>query len=99
MPIPSGSVSIVDQSNNVLLTETLDASGNATGTFIAGVAGTLTITAQYSGDANFNPGASAPVNLVINAGKQSVAVAMTISPNPANSGDTITAAVNVTPAA
>ena len=96
--VPSGSVSIVDQNNNVLLTETLDASGNATGQFTAGAAGTYVITAQYSGDANFNPGASQPVTLVITSPKQNVAVAMTVTPNPASPGDAVTVGVSVTPA-
>ena len=95
MPVPTGSVSIVDQNNNVLLTETLDSSGRASGSFIAGAPGTLTITAQYSGDSNFNPGASSPVDLVINSVKQNVSVNMNVSPNPVDSGQPVTVAVSV----
>jgi len=95
MPVPSGSVSIVDQNNNVLLTETLDSSGNATGTFTAGAPGTYTVTAEYSGDSNFNAGSSQPITFVVNSAKQNVTVNLSLDPNPANQGDSITAAVNV----
>ena len=99
MPVPSGTVSVVDTtSNNTVATGTLDGSGNATLSWTA-VAGTYNFVVNYSGDSNFDPGQSAPIPYVVNAVLANVVVNATVAPpSPANAGAGVTFTVGVVPA-
>jgi uncharacterized repeat protein (TIGR01451 family) len=65
--IPTGTVTFSD-GTAVIATETLDTSGQASFSTASLAAGAHAITAQYSGDANFNPSTSAIVTATINTG-------------------------------
>jgi hypothetical protein len=72
---------------------------NGTATFTTSTTalttGTNLITATYNGNANFNTSTSAVLTQSVN--KASTTVALTISPNPASVGQTVTYTATITP--
>ena len=98
-PTPTGTATFTDTTyavvNSVLQTTTvtlasnvpLDANGNATFTSSSLTADEHFITAQYSGDANFSPGSASLVQ-AIHSGASSTA--LTSTPNPSSSGQSVT---------
>ena len=91
--IPTGTVTFTDGST-VLGSASLNASGTAT--FSAGFAlGTHTITASYSGSANFSPSSASVTETVTVIPTTTALVA---SPNPASPGQTVTMTATVTAA-
>ncbi|HEX9015767.1 MAG TPA: Ig-like domain-containing protein, partial [Chloroflexota bacterium] len=60
--------------------------------------GTYTLSADYSGDTNFNSSTSATVSEVINAAPVATTTALVSSKNPALTTDTLTLTATVTPA-
>jgi len=62
---PTGTVTFLDGAN-VAANATV-VNGMATGTYLAPSAGTHVMTASYSGDGNFMPSGSSPINATVNA--------------------------------
>jgi hypothetical protein len=83
---PAGAVSFMSGST-LLGTATLNSSGVATLTTTL-AAGTYSLTAQYSGNADFLSSTSAPVPVTVNS--QATATSLTASPNPVATGQTLT---------
>jgi hypothetical protein len=76
------------------------ANGIVTFTTSALSSGTHTISASYSGDANFNPSTSQPLNLVVTPPlNQPTATSLSVGPNPANVGQSVTMTATVIPLA
>jgi len=103
--IPTGTVTFTDTTyavvNSTLQTTTttlasnvpLDANGHATFTTSSLTADSHFITAQYSGDSNFSAGSSSLVQ-TIHAGASSTV--LTSTPNPSNSGQSVTFTATLT---
>jgi Bacterial Ig-like domain (group 3)/Autotransporter beta-domain len=93
---PTGSVTFKDGAT-VLGSGSLDGSGNATLTTVAGAVGIHQITATYIGDSNFT-GSTSPIltQVVNNPGNTASATALVASPNPASSGTPVTLTATVT---
>jgi parallel beta-helix repeat protein len=92
--VPTGSVTFRDGAD-VLATVPLDASGRASFSTSALLAGLRTISAEYSGDSNFNPSAKAG-NLTVEApGPRTVYLPIALK---SGTGDLEIAAFTVTPA-
>jgi len=89
----TGSVNFL-ANGTVIGAGTLNASGKATFTTAALAAGTYSITATYTGDANNGNSTSSPTSLTISLA--TTAAAITVSPNPALVGAAITITVKVT---
>ena len=96
MATPTGTVTVVDTiSGNTVASGTLDASGNASLAWTA-VAGTYNFVANYSGDANFDPGTSAPIPYTVTAVLQTVTVNLTATPaSPQTAGTAVEFAASV----
>jgi hypothetical protein len=102
---PTGTVTFTDttyavvngtlQTTNTTLASNvpLDANGNATFSSSTLTADQHFITVQYSGDSNFSPGSSSLVQ-TIHTGASSTVLAST--PNPSNSGQSVTFTATVT---
>src|SRR5215831_10470314 len=98
-PTPTGTATFTDTTyavvNATLQTTTvtlasnvpLDANGNATFTSSSLTADEHFITAQYSGDANFSPGSASLVQAIHNGASST---ALTSTPNPSSSGQSVT---------
>ena len=93
---PAGTVTFKD-GTTMLGSSPLNSSGVATLTVPSFTAGTHTITAEYSGDANFNSATSASLSQVVN--KAGTSLAVTSSNNPSESGESVTFTADVTSAA
>ena len=72
------------------------ATGAASLTISTLAAGSHSLTASYAGDANYGPSTSEAANQVINNG---TATSLTIAPNPAGVGQTVTFTATVSPPA
>jgi Big-like domain-containing protein len=83
---PSGSVQFADHGGPTFDTVGLDAMGHAS-TVAYAFAGLYTVDANYVGDAHFNP-STGSVQTQVN--RAATSTALTISPNPATPGATIT---------
>ncbi len=90
---PTGSVNFL-ANGNVIGAGTLNASGVASFTTTTMAAGTYSITASYSGDANDFGSMSAPVTLTVSLATTTTAI--TVTPDPALVGATITISAKVT---
>jgi hypothetical protein len=90
--IPTGALSFRDGSN-AIGSATLNAAG--TGTFTTGslAVGSHPITAVYSGSANDNAATSATLNQIVTAAPATIT--LTGTPNPANTGQTVTLTASV----
>ena len=99
MAVPSGTVSVVDTiSSSTVASGSLDSSGNASLSWTA-LAGTYNFVVNYSGDSNFDPGASAPIPYVVTAVLQNVTVNASVAPpSPAGAGTGVVFSVGVVPA-
>jgi large repetitive protein len=96
--IPTGTVDFMNGSTS-LGSATVDAAGTATLTGVQfPTQGTYTLTADYSGDVNFNPSTSAAVSEVVNPAPVATTTALASSKNPALTTDTLTLTATVTPA-
>lgn len=73
--VPTGSVTVKDNTGAVVGTGTLDASGSATFTHSWAKAGSYKLTASYSGDDNYDPSTSAPVTLTVAKSKSAMSLA------------------------
>jgi hypothetical protein len=95
--IPTGTVDFKDGSTS-LGSVAVDAAGTATLTNVQfATQGTYSLTADYSGDTNFDPSTSAAVSEVINPAPIATTTALGSSKNPALTTDTITLTATVTP--
>ncbi len=94
---PTGSVNLFDGATTLLGTAVLDATGTATFTTGALPVGTHSLTAVYSGDANFSTSTS-PVDIQT-VNKAATTTTLSSFPNPSTSGQTVvlTAQVTATP--
>ena len=90
--VPGGAVSFMNGST-LLGTATLNPSGVATLTTTSLATGTYSLTAQYSGNANFLASTSAGVSVTVNG--QATTTSLTASPNPVASGQTLTLTATV----
>ncbi|HEY1804172.1 MAG TPA: Ig-like domain repeat protein [Terracidiphilus sp.] len=90
---PTGSVNFL-ANGNVIGAGTVNASGVATFTTSTLAAGTYSVTASYTGDANDAGSTSSPVSLVVSLA--TTATAITVAPNPALVGAAITITAKVT---
>ncbi len=90
---PTGSVNFL-ANGSVIGAGTLNASGIATFTAATLAAGTYSITATYTGDANNGSSTSSPTSLTISLA--TTAIAITVTPNPALVGAAITITAKVT---
>jgi len=90
---PTGSVTFY-AGTTALAQVPLTTTGTATYSTSAFPFGTYVITAVYSGDPAFNPSTSTPTTLVI--GGYASATTLTVSPNPAGTGQTVTLTAAVT---
>ena len=84
---PTGTVTFMDGSTT-LGTSTLNGSGQATFSTTVLTPGNHSITANYSGDANFSAGSSPVLTQTVNLGTSSTAV--TSSANPSSFGQPVT---------
>jgi hypothetical protein len=77
---------------------TLDGTGTATITSSSFAVGNYPIIAIYSGDANFQPSTSPPTILIIEqmGGGQATTTSLSMNPNPAQLGETVTLTARVT---
>ncbi len=90
---PTGSVNFL-ANGSVIGAGTLTASGIATFTTATLAAGTYSITAMYTGDANNGSSTSSPTSLTISLA--TTATAISVTPNPALVGAAITITAEVT---
>ncbi len=90
---PTGSVNFL-ANGTVIGAGTMNASGTATFTTATLAAGTYSITATYTGDANNGSSTSLPTSLTISLA--TTATAITVTPNPALVGAAITITAKVT---
>lgn len=90
--VPNGNVTLIDGTSN-LGTVALNSSGTAVFTVSTLSFGTHAITAKYAGSANFNPSSATVSEAVTLIG---TGLALTASPNPANSGQTVTLTATAT---
>jgi hypothetical protein len=65
--VPTGTVALVSSTGTTIDTYTLNSSGAVSATAANFPAGTYTVTAKYSGDANFNASSSAAVSVTVGA--------------------------------
>jgi hypothetical protein len=93
LPTPTGSVTFLDGSS-VLGNATLSA-GVAKFTTATLTAGNHTLSAAYSGDSNFQPHKSTPINQKVNPA--TTTVTLVSSANPSFSGESVTFRANVVP--
>src|SRR5262249_19767780 len=79
----------------------LDASGKATLPGSALSPGTHTVTAQYTGNPNYNPSTSTPASLsqTVNRGNTGIQASSSLNPSGFGRSVTLTATVSVTPPA
>jgi|SRR5271166_6221055 len=92
MPVPTGTVSIMDGSSTIAVA-TLDSGGNYSiaNTQLSTLSvGSHNLTAVYSGDANFLPSSSPVVVEVVNPTEQSSTTTLNVSPNPVLQGQQVT---------
>ncbi len=90
--VPNGNVTLMDGTTN-LGTTSLDAKGIVTFPVSTLSFGTHAITAKYAGSANFNPSSVTVSEAVTPIG---TGLALTASPNPANTGQTVTLTATAT---
>jgi hypothetical protein len=90
---PTGSVNFL-ANGSVIGAGTVNASGTATFTTATLAAGTYSITATYTGDANNGSSTSSPTSLTISLA--TTATAITVTPNPALVGAAVTITAKVT---
>src|SRR5205814_5104345 len=90
---PTATVTFFDGATN-LSSAALDASGQATLSIASLAVGSHSLTASYSGDANFNPSSSATLTQTVN--QASTSTTAVSSPNPSISGQTVTFTATVT---
>jgi hypothetical protein len=90
---PTGSVNFL-ANGSVIGAGTVNASGKATFTTATLAAGTYSITATYTGDANNGSSTSSPTSLTISLA--TTATAITVTPNPALVGAAVTITTKVT---
>ena len=90
---PTGAITFSD-GTTAIGTSTLDANGKGTLSLTSLSVGTHSISAAYSGDANFSGSASATISQAVN--KAATTTTLTASPNPSAFGQSVTfsAAVN-----
>jgi len=100
MPVPTGTVQLLNNGQPIAgAVATLDANGNFSINYAQLPVGANNITAQYSGDANFDPSTS-PVDVqVVNSVLVKTATSLSSTPNPSNSGDSVTFSGAVTASA
>lgn len=98
--LPTGTVTFKDGSTTLGTGTLFDVGGVATATFTTGAAqlnaGTHTITATYSGDANFVVSTSPNFIHVVNQAASTATITQS-SPNPSGLGSPVTFTVTVTP--
>ena len=93
LPTPTGSITFFDGSN-ALGNATLSA-GVAKFTTATLTAGNHTLSAAYSGDSNFQPHKSTPINQTVNPA--TTTITLVSSANPSISGESVTFRANVVP--
>lgn len=98
-PVPQGTVQLMVNGNPFGQPITLGADGTAQVAVTLFPVGSDTVTAVYTSSNGLNPSTSPPVVEVISAPDLNTATALSLSPNPANQGDTVTVNVAVTNAA
>ncbi len=94
--VPSGIV-IFQEDNTVLDRATLDPSGNATFSTDTLAVGSHTITASYSGDANFNPSTATPLVHTVNPAPSIVTAQPSTSATSVGEPVTFTATISAPP--
>jgi large repetitive protein len=94
--IPTGTVAFLDNGTTIPLcaAQAVSGAGTAACDDAFAAAGTETITAVYSGDADFSSSTSAPLTQVINPGATSTGISATV--NPSVSGEGLSYIVSVT---
>lgn len=95
--IPTGTVDFVDTILGTIGTGTLNGSGIATYTTSSLAVGTYSLSANYSGDSNFDPSSSSPPQFSQTVNQALTSVSLTGTPNPSIFGEnvTITATISV----
>ncbi len=94
--VPSGTVTFLED-NTVLDRATLDPSGNATFSTSTLAVGSYTITASYSGDANFNSSTSTPLVQTVNPAPSNVTAHPSTSTTNVDQPITFTATITAAP--
>jgi DNA-binding beta-propeller fold protein YncE len=85
---PTGNVTFYDATASIAGCTAVPLSGGAASCSTSALAvGTHSLTAQYTGDASYNPASSSAVNATVNPATPSVALAST--PNPSAEGDAV----------
>jgi hypothetical protein len=85
---PTGTVTFHDGANSLCLAAQL-ANGAATCTTSSLTTGTHSITAEYSGDASYDPATSAALNQTVNA-LAAASISLASSANPSSAGQSVT---------
>jgi hypothetical protein len=96
LPVPTGSVQFYADGVAIGGPAALDGAGVATSIPVSTLAaGARSITAQYSGDSTFNPGAAPAYSQVVNKSNTTTAIVQDV--NPAVAGAPVTFTATVTP--
>lgn len=99
MAAPQGAVQVYNVTASpklLLLSGTLDASGNITLNDSSLPQGTYNVQAWYLGQGQDQPSQSAPVQITVGPPALSTTTNMTVSPINSNQGDTVTFTISVT---
>jgi hypothetical protein len=92
--MPSGTVTFFDGTTQLGTGTLTNGTATFTTTATALTTGSHSITATYSGDANFNTSTSVVLAQTVN--KAATTVALTVSPNPAGAGQPVTYTATIT---
>ena len=92
--VPTGTVTFSNGSNT-LGSSTLSTTGSASFSTASLTPGVHTITASYAGDSNFNPSSASVTETITVIG---TTTNLTVTPNPAGSGQPVTLTATVVPA-
>ncbi len=97
---PAGATGQVQFSDGGTLLGTVTlTNGVASFTTSALSTGSNSVSATYSGDANFNPSTSQTINVVVSVTNQPTSTSLSVSPNPVSPGQLVVLTATVTPSA
>jgi len=88
--VPTGTVDFVDSVLGTLGTGTLDVNGNAVFSISSLPVGSYSISANYSGDLNYNASSSTPPPLIQDVNQALTTTSVTATPNPSFFGSNVT---------
>lgn len=88
--IPTGTIDFVDTVLGTIGTGVLDVNGTATHTTSALAVGSYSLSANYSGDINFDPSSSSPPQFIQDVNQALTTTTVSGTPNPSVFGNSVT---------